>query len=251
MLFDYIWNMKASLPKITGILLAGGQSSRIGQEKGMIRLGKFLMYQYPLKVLELLCDEILISTCKPMKIEEDYEQVCDKIPGIGPIGGTVACLERSSNDLNIILSYDLPLVNRELFTELLKYSGEPAWSAADTAPNNDVISPKSDMNPTGESLQDRNGTFPEGPSRNSNPYDLIIPSASPGRPEPLCGIYRKSTIPVLHQMIDQRSFAMHKLIPRVHAKILPVDAAYPFYHDRLFININTESDLSGLPEHLR
>jgi molybdopterin-guanine dinucleotide biosynthesis protein A len=242
--------MREPLPNITGILLAGGQSSRMGRDKGMIRIGKFLMYQYPLKVLESLCDEILISTCNPMEIEEDYEQVCDEIPGIGPIGGVVTCLEKSSNDLNIILSYDLPLVNRDLFTELLKYSGDPAWSAADSAPNNDVSSPKSDMKLTGESLPDRNETFPEGSSKNSNHYNLILPAASPNRPEPLCGIYRKSTIPVLYQMIDQGIFAMHKLIPQVRAKILAVGAEDPFYHDRLFKNINTESDLSGLPEHL-
>ncbi|MCA1746803.1 MAG: molybdenum cofactor guanylyltransferase [Bacteroidales bacterium] len=197
--------MKEHQTKITGILLAGGQSRRMGRDKGMIRIGKLLMYQYPLKVLESLCNEILISTCNPMEIEEEYEQVCDKIPGIGPIGGVVTCLERSSNDLNIILSYDLPLVNRELFIELLKYS---------------------------------------------SPFDVILPAASPGRPEPLCGIYRKSAATSLQQMIDQGIFAMHKLIPRVSAKILPVGGSDPFYHDRLFKNINSESDLSGLPDQL-
>lgn len=177
----------------------------MGRDKGMILIGKQLMYQYPLNVLESLCDEILISTCKPMEIEEEYEQVCDKVPGIGPIGGVVTCLERSSNDLNIILSYDLPLVNRELFIALLKYS---------------------------------------------SPFDLILPAASPGRPEPLCGIYRKSTIPVMQQMIDLGIFAMHKLIPQVRAKILPVGTADSFFHDQFFKNINTESDLSGLPDQL-
>lgn len=248
--------MRRQQPKITGILLAGGQSSRMfggkgmGLDKGMIRLRRWLMYQYPLKVLESLCDEILISTCKPMDIEEDHEQVCDKIPGTGPIGGVVTCLEKSSNDLNIILSYDLPLVNRELFIALLKYSGEPGWSATDSTPNNDAIYPKSDINRADESLQDQNGTFPEGPPGDSNPYDLILPAASPGRPEPLCGIYRKSNILHLHQMIDQGTFAMHKLIPRVSAKIVSVGNSNPFFHDRLFKNINTESDLTGLPEYL-
>lgn len=220
----------------------------MGRDKGMIRIGKFLMYQYPLKVLESLCDEILISTCNPMKIEEDYEQVCDKIPGIGPIGGVVACLEKSSNDLNIILSYDLPLINRELFIELLKYSGEPGCSAFDSSLANDAITPKSNSNLTNKPLQDRKRTIPENPAPNI--YDMILPATSPNHTEPLCGIYRKSTLPVLQQMIGQGSFAMHKLIPQVHAKIRPVGAADPFYHNRLFKNINTESDLSELPEHL-
>jgi molybdopterin-guanine dinucleotide biosynthesis protein A len=233
--------MKVPQQKITGILLAGGQSSRMGQDKGMIRLGKFLMYQYPLRILESLCDEILISTCKPMNIKEDYEQVCDKIPGIGPIGGTVTCLEKSSNDLNIILSYDLPLINRELFVELLKYSKET------TAIANVLI--RDDE--TQGSKTTRAGELPER-NRAIKPhaFDIILPAASPDRPEPLCGIYRKSTIPFLYQMIDQGIFAMHKLIPQVRAKIIPVGKTDPFYHARLFKNINTESDLSGLPEQL-
>lgn len=116
--------------KITGILLAGGKSSRMGKEKGFIKLGEKMLYQYPLRVLESLCDEILISTCKKLEIEENHEQVCDDIPGLGPIGGISTCLKKSSNNVNIILSYDLPMVKRELLEEL---------SRSNTA--NDVVLP--------------------------------------------------------------------------------------------------------------
>ncbi len=109
-------------PKITGILLAGGKSSRMGREKGNILVGKKYLYQYPLAVLESLCDEILISTCKEMKTEKEYEQVCDEIPNIGPMGGIYSCLKKSSNEINIVLSYDLPYANEGLFMELLKHT---------------------------------------------------------------------------------------------------------------------------------
>lgn len=112
--------MIASDKKITGILLAGGKSSRMGREKGFIMLGEKMLYQYPLRVLESLCDEILISTCKKMKIEEKHKQVCDDIPGLGPIGGISTCLKKSSSNVNIILSYDLPMVKKELLEELLR-----------------------------------------------------------------------------------------------------------------------------------
>ena len=105
--------------KITGILLSGGKSSRMRKEKGNIRIGKQMMYQYPLGILESLCDEILISTCGQNYFEENHEQICDEIPDIGPIGGIYTCLKRSSYELNIILSYDLPLLNEELLRKLL------------------------------------------------------------------------------------------------------------------------------------
>ncbi|MDT8431693.1 MAG: molybdenum cofactor guanylyltransferase [Bacteroidales bacterium] len=235
--------MRALRHNITGILLAGGRSRRMGRDKGMIRLGKFLMYQYPLKVLESLCDEILISTCNPMEIEKDYEQVCDNIPGIGPIGGVVTCLEKSSNDLNIIVSYDLPLVNRELFIELLKYAGETDGSATDSLHGRNTSTLQPGMNPADDPLQANRVIQP-------NIYDVILPAATPGRPEPLCGIYRKSTAMILQQMIGQNIYAIHKLVTRANAKIVNIDGSQSFFHDHLFKNVNSESDLSGLPGHL-
>ena len=58
--------------KITGILLAGGMSQRMGKEKGIIRIGPKYLYQYGLEILENLCDEVLISTCKEGLFFENY-----------------------------------------------------------------------------------------------------------------------------------------------------------------------------------
>ena len=111
--------MNRSGQKLTGILLAGGLSRRMGREKGLLRVGCQYLYQYPLQVLEACCDEILISSCKEAVLPEHYPTVCDQIPGIGPMGGIYTCLNRSSNDLNVVLSYDLPLVSKELIDFLM------------------------------------------------------------------------------------------------------------------------------------
>lgn len=111
--------MQTSKTKLTGILLAGGMSRRMGSEKGILRIGDALLYEYPLRVLEMLCDEILISTCKKSMFPVPYPKVCDEIQGIGPLGGIYSCLKRSSNDLNLVLSYDMPLVNDSLFRLLM------------------------------------------------------------------------------------------------------------------------------------
>ena len=105
--------------KITGILLAGGMSLRMGKEKGFIRIGPKYLYQYALQVLENLCDEVLISTCKEGLFLEKYPLVCDEIPGIGPMGGIYSCLKQSSKEINVVLSYDMPLVNEKLISHLI------------------------------------------------------------------------------------------------------------------------------------
>ena len=111
--------MKGSQYRITGILLAGGRSNRMGMEKGKIQIGNQFLYQYPLKVLERICDEIFISTSKGFKPTEKYALISDEVPGIGPMGGIYTCLQKSSNDLNIVLSYDMPLINEGLFRKLI------------------------------------------------------------------------------------------------------------------------------------
>ncbi|MCK5137343.1 MAG: molybdenum cofactor guanylyltransferase [Bacteroidales bacterium] len=114
--------MNSSHSKITGILLAGGMSKRMGREKGILKIGDRFLYQYPLRILEALCDEILISTCKNFTPPLAYPTVCDEVAGIGPMGGIYTCLNRSSNDLNIVLSYDMPLVNEGLLKHLIHES---------------------------------------------------------------------------------------------------------------------------------
>ncbi len=197
--------MKKKPVTITGILLAGGKSSRMGKEKGLIMIGKQEMYKYPLSVLESLCDEIIISTCKESLFPEQYTRICDEIPGIGPIGGLYTCLKRSQNQINIVLSYDLPLVKRELFDEMLLL--------ADDA-------------------------------------EIVVPELKPGNPEPLCGIYKKEVTSVLLQLIQDKVYSVHSAMKHAKTRILKVDESCSFFHPDLFLNINSESDLSVLPSDL-
>lgn len=106
--------------KMTGILLAGGQSKRMGQEKGNIKLPGARLYEYPLSVLESLCDEILLSSNEDKLTGNKYRILCDEVEGIGPVGGLYTCLKASSHDLNLVLSYDMPLASRSLFEYLLQ-----------------------------------------------------------------------------------------------------------------------------------
>ncbi len=125
--------------KITGILLAGGMSSRMGREKGSMLIGTKMMYEYPLSVLESVCDEVLISSCQPLPAQRSHPRVCDKIKGIGPISGIHSCLEHSSNDVNIVLSYDMPMVNEGLLRYLISQS--QGWDIVVPAMQPDQVEP--------------------------------------------------------------------------------------------------------------
>jgi len=198
--------MHALKSKTTGILLAGGLNRRMGREKGKIRIGNACLYQYPLSVLEALCDEVLISTCKEQVFSEDHRIICDEIKGIGPLGGIYSSLQQSSNDLNLVISYDMPMVSQSLFNYLIG-----AW----------------------------------------NEEEVLLPALADGRPEPLCGLYRKSVTGVLKELIDQELYAVHQIIPRTQSRILKITESLECWDPNLFLNINREEDLQRIPPDIR
>ncbi len=108
--------------KVTGIILAGGKSSRMGADKGLQELcGKPLIY-YAIQSLSELCSTIIISTSSDAYQSFGYKTVADEIPGIGPMGGIYSALKQSKTEKNLVLSCDLPFASVELITFILKNS---------------------------------------------------------------------------------------------------------------------------------
>jgi len=96
-------------------------------DKGLVKvLGKHLI-QYTIENLSPLCDEIIISSNSDGYDKFGYKVVKDEMKNIGPVGGLYSCLKESSNDVNIILSCDTPLVSKEILECLLSnYKGDVA-----------------------------------------------------------------------------------------------------------------------------
>lgn len=108
--------------EITGIILAGGKSSRMGRDKGLCRFRGKTLVSYAIETLQPLCERILISANNDM---EDYsafglEVLPDEVKGIGPMGGILTCLKQSTTQHNLVLSCDTPFVTTQLFDFLLK-----------------------------------------------------------------------------------------------------------------------------------
>jgi len=194
--------MHTDSPKITGILLAGGLSKRMGREKGILRIGNALLYQYPLGVLESVCDEVLVSTCNDSVLKVKHRIVCDEVKGMGPMGGIYSCLKASASDLNLVLSYDMPLVNDALFRLLLSESAT---------------------------------------------YDIVLPGVNQKRPEPLCGLYRKSIASIMKEMMDENDLTVHHLLKRCNSNIITISSEMECWRPDLFMNINSKEDLNNIP----
>jgi molybdopterin-guanine dinucleotide biosynthesis protein A len=108
--------------EVTGIILAGGKSSRMGTDKGLQQLcGKPLIY-YSIKVLSEICSTIIISTSSDAYRSFGFKTVADEIPGIGPMGGICSALKQSKTEKNLVLSCDLPFVSGELLSYIIENS---------------------------------------------------------------------------------------------------------------------------------
>ena len=71
-------------------------------------------------------------------------------------------------------------------------------------------------------------------------YDCIVYQDSRGRVHPLCGLYRRSLLPVLQQMFRYEDYKMMNLL--VRSRCLVVQAAELGISDASFANINTPND---------
>lgn len=108
---------------ITGIILAGGRSTRIGENKAFLRLNSKSIIEQTLSKLQLLTNEVILATNTP----EEYRRlglkiVQDSVPHQGPLGGILAGLEASSNFLNVAVACDMPFLNPELLEFMIDFA---------------------------------------------------------------------------------------------------------------------------------
>ena len=92
----------------------------MGQDKGLCMLGDRPMISYGLEVLNSLCDEILISANDGNYDSFHYPIIKDEIMEIGPLGGLFSAIKRAKHKHILVLSCDMPFVNRDLFQYILE-----------------------------------------------------------------------------------------------------------------------------------
>ncbi len=104
---------------ITGIILAGGKSSRMGSEKGLLLLNGIPFIEHINNALQPLIDELIIVSNNPEYDKFQGTRVQDIIPNSGPIAGLHAGLSYSNTENNLVLSCDVPYVTTNLLQRLL------------------------------------------------------------------------------------------------------------------------------------
>jgi molybdopterin-guanine dinucleotide biosynthesis protein A len=106
---------------MTSIILVGGKSSRLGQNKALQVIGGKSLIQWVVDRLTVLSTEIIIATARgeaiPCSSAVKIKTVADIYPEKGPLGGIYSGLIASSSSRAIVVGCDTPFLS----TGLLEY----------------------------------------------------------------------------------------------------------------------------------
>jgi molybdopterin-guanine dinucleotide biosynthesis protein A len=97
---------------ISGVILAGGKSRRMGQNKALLALAGRPMIAVVAEKLRAVADEIIIAA-DDTALYAPFADSCvaDQFPGIGTLGGIHAGLAAAQHDLVAVVGCDMPFLN--------------------------------------------------------------------------------------------------------------------------------------------
>lgn len=110
--------------EITILLLAGGKSTRMGVDKGLMLLNGKPMVQYVLDAAAQLMPRILLIANKPEYQQFGYPVYADIWPETGPMGGIFTGLTHSQTNKNLVLACDTPYLQAPALRILLNHCAE-------------------------------------------------------------------------------------------------------------------------------
>lgn len=107
--------------KATAIVLAGGKSSRMGEDKSLLPVNGKPLIAHIVDQLRDRFDEIIIGANDPEKYAFlNLPVVTDIEKDKGPLMGIYSCLKASSNEVNFITACDIPVMNTKLIGDMIQ-----------------------------------------------------------------------------------------------------------------------------------
>ena len=112
--------MTANLPPVTIAILAGGQSSRMGQDKSFVPFEGQPMIERVIERVNGLGQEIILITNKP----DDYAHLhlpmfSDVYPDHGSLGGIFTAVTHATHPHTLVVACDMPWLNHVLLQHMI------------------------------------------------------------------------------------------------------------------------------------
>ncbi len=110
---------------ISGIILAGGRSLRLGHDKVLEKIGDKSLLERVVSHIDSFSKNIIIVTAHertfaPLAKNPKVKTVCDILPGQGSLGGIFTGLEASRSFYNLVVAADMPFLNEPLLHYMIE-----------------------------------------------------------------------------------------------------------------------------------
>jgi molybdopterin-guanine dinucleotide biosynthesis protein A len=194
------------------ILLCGGKSRRMGQDKGSMSLNGKPIIIHVIKNIIAVADEIIVVLRDKNQVN-NYNKIFDQLQSNrsklhiftdilndkGPLAGILTGLENITSDKAMVVPCDSPFVSKDFVNKMFLYSNEPN-------------------------------------------FDAFVPKWPDGRLEPLHSIYKKDLKSNILKLLKEDIRDVKSLIMELNVKYIDVGSLDDT--GRSFFNINRMDDIS-------
>ncbi|SET88349.1 NTP transferase domain-containing protein [Hymenobacter actinosclerus] len=136
---------RAAAPPLRGLVLAGGRSQRMGQDKGQLAYhGQQAQRAYAAELLAPFCHDVHVS-CRPDQITElEYaglRPLPDSFLDLGPLSGLLSAFRLDPNAAWLVVACDLPLLSAATLSHLVAHRQPGRLATTFQSPENDWPEP--------------------------------------------------------------------------------------------------------------
>ena len=106
---------------VTGIILAGGKSSRMGSDKAFLHWNGKPFIQHVIDAAQPVCRSLILSGDQPELREYGFSVTEDLRKSEGPVTALASCFRQVKTDAALVLSCDVPTIRTDDIKRLLAH----------------------------------------------------------------------------------------------------------------------------------
>ncbi len=116
--------MNLNTQNITGIILAGGKSRRLGRDKALEKIGDCRIVDRVISAISNVCQKIIVvgnnvDRKDQLNLGDDICFVTDLYSDKGSLGGLYSGLKASQTDWNFLFACDMPFISTTILSSML------------------------------------------------------------------------------------------------------------------------------------
>ena len=120
--------------RVSGLVVAGGHSARLGTDKRTVRLGDITLLDRALSLLTAVSDDVMVSARDAAGVPGGVRVAPDSRPDRGPMAGILAGLRLARRARLLVIPVDMPMLTPSLLRFLVDLDPDaavtvPRWRA--------------------------------------------------------------------------------------------------------------------------